>query len=435
MATDHQDILVVGGGMAGLEAAAELRSLGVGTLVIDGTAPGAGRSGWRSATPPHYPAMATQHLRLGGRSLAWHGVVLRIEEWALADWPAVVADSLRSDWYPAIERDLEAWRGEPLGRGLDADDELASALGSLTGRSWAAVPRAVRPGPDGPRAYTPLDRWSQDGVAPTVAHGSAVEVVVERGAVAGARLADGSMVSASVVLVAAGALESTRLVAQARQRPDQAYPGLTDHLVEGLVARLPAGAIPAPGFVFRPAVGGDRCAVFVLTAAAGEEVLLDAWVMGEQDRAGPGAVRFPAATAAPWSASVEPALAARDEEVLSAGRAHLEELWAAVGGGGRLSWPSFMASPTPFAQASSEAAAAGLGHVVPYAWPLGTVDHEGGTLPYGLELDDDGRVVDVPGLWVAGPSTFPRAGAANPSLTTLALARRTASACADAAVR
>ena len=62
----------------------------------------------------------------------------------------------------------------------------------------------------------------------------------------------------------------------------------------------------------------------------------------------------------------------------------------------------------------------------PVTWSntLGTEDHEGGTLPLGGILDDDGEFRSVRGLYAAGPATFPRLGAANPSLTTLALVHR-----------
>jgi hypothetical protein len=53
---------------------------------------------------------------------------------------------------------------------------------------------------------------------------------------------------------------------------------------------------------------------------------------------------------------------------------------------------------------------------------LGGEDHEGGTLPLGTVLDDRHRLAGIAGLYVAGPATFPRMGAANPGLTTMALA-------------
>ena len=64
---------------------------------------------------------------------------------------------------------------------------------------------------------------------------------------------------------------------------------------------------------------------------------------------------------------------------------------------------------------------------------LGTTHHESGTLWMGIEPNTsvtnlDGRFHHVSNAYVAGPALFPTLGSANPSLTALALARRTAQA-------
>lgn len=64
---------------------------------------------------------------------------------------------------------------------------------------------------------------------------------------------------------------------------------------------------------------------------------------------------------------------------------------------------------------------------------LGTTHHEAGTLWMGSDpatavTDLDGRFHHVANAYVAGPALFPTLGSANPSLTALALARRTAAA-------
>ncbi len=64
---------------------------------------------------------------------------------------------------------------------------------------------------------------------------------------------------------------------------------------------------------------------------------------------------------------------------------------------------------------------------------LGTTHHEAGTLWMGTNANDsvtnlDGRVHHVTNTYVAGPALFPTLGSANPSLTALALARRSAEA-------
>jgi hypothetical protein len=61
---------------------------------------------------------------------------------------------------------------------------------------------------------------------------------------------------------------------------------------------------------------------------------------------------------------------------------------------------------------------------------LGTTHHEAGTLfmgrPESSVTDINGRFHDVTNAYVAGPALFPTLGSANPSLTALTLARRTA---------
>lgn len=66
---------------------------------------------------------------------------------------------------------------------------------------------------------------------------------------------------------------------------------------------------------------------------------------------------------------------------------------------------------------------------------LGTTHHEAGTLWMGTTENDsvtnlDGRFHHISNAYVAGPALFPTLGSANPSLTAIALARRTASAIA-----
>ena len=69
---------------------------------------------------------------------------------------------------------------------------------------------------------------------------------------------------------------------------------------------------------------------------------------------------------------------------------------------------------------------------------LGSTHHEAGTLfagaPGSAATDLNGKLQGIANAYVAGPAVFPSLGSANPSLTALSLARRTARAIVSAAV-
>src|SRR5207248_1344969 len=73
----------------------------------------------------------------------------------------------------------------------------------------------------------------------------------------------------------------------------------------------------------------------------------------------------------------------------------------------------------------------------PWRDSLGSTHHEAGTLFAGAAgssiTDANGRFHGVTNAYVAGPALFPSLGSANPSLTALSLARRTADAIVAAA--
>jgi choline dehydrogenase-like flavoprotein len=85
--------------------------------------------------------------------------------------------------------------------------------------------------------------------------------------------------------------------------------------------------------------------------------------------------------------------------------------------------PRFPEEYVSFDEALAQAEAQ-PGTAVIYDATIGELDHESGGLPLGGEhVDVRGHLREAPGVAVAGPCLIPRAGAANPSLTTLALAR------------
>lgn len=444
------DAVVCGGGLAGLEAALVLAERSADVLVVDPSpgdeGPGRGVR-HTSSRPPHYAAGTPVGVGLGGRSLLWHGVALRLEDWALDDprWPVGVRSALRrpGGLYDEAVRDLESWSGTALDAPRsDGDLPLCELLRAAGCDAARPVPRAVRGGFDAEeRPYTPARDWQARHGDATSYDSEVIEVLPQQRTGWRVRVADAAglqqQVDCRAVVLAAGTMENTRLAAQLLGLHELS--GLHDHLVQGVVCVLPASRLALlprrDGFAMVSGDAGSRGNLFVRTRALPDPdlVLLDAWVMSEQLSSPSNVVRLRPSGGAPWRVEVAAAAAAEDQQALACGANWLQQV---VGhllpsgqpplrlGGARL------AEPRPFAVAREQALRGPVGQPHQYWWPLGTVDHEGGTLPLGGILDDVGQVRGHPGVYVVGPATFPRAGAANPSLTTIALARHTAYAVA-----
>lgn len=454
------DVVVVGAGLSGLEFARALVSTGVrDVLVLD--AGGEDRAcslrgaGLWSCCPPHYPVGASVD-RVGGRSLRWHGVVLRLEGWAWDDtWPDPARAALVGDGqslYGDVEHDLEAWAGRPLA-GTEQNRPGADLSSVALGTAARLVPQAVQRSGDGlsQRAYTPMDLchgWlghTDDSRLPRIRPESqALELLVSGGRVSGVRVQhcrSGAIeaIYTRAVVLAAGTLENTRLAARLSDPGTQvAFTGLSDHLVQGFLVRFPGAASsflsPIESLRYLPADPVSRSNLFARTrpfpGTPEDDLLLDVWAMGEQVRSSLNRVVFGAGRTR--SATVTPGLAPADHDVLAWQREALHQVWdtaasAVSNRSGTLRFPDFFTGGRPFEPALEEVAALPYATPLAYAWPLGTVDHESGTLPLGGEhVDETGQLRAVTGVYVVGPATFPRSGAANPSLTTLALARWTA---------
>jgi choline dehydrogenase-like flavoprotein len=462
------DVVVVGGGLAGLELAHQLHERGAHVIVLE-VGPGDERAHvnsqhapdealrrwlephrdpyfhqpWSSETPPHYTGSSGLRRRLGGRSLYWYGITLPMESWALRDprWPAAVVAELEDGWnggpglYGRLADHLERWANAgPL-----APEPRAPQV-ALGDRILRAAPRAVRPVGGGRwEAYSPLGYWGA-GAAPTLCCETEVlEIVVRAGRAVGARArAVGSgrvrEVPADAVVVGAGTIESSRLVLQARAAAGPLAPGrvtgLCDHLVQGVAVRVPAGTIAGEGPYVAPCPGA-RSNLFVSPEASGDGQVLDIRLIGEQLPSERSWVACAPRTSPPWPVRVHVELTEADREVLRAQRSILQEVWDALAAGGavhpaRLDFGDFDAPARTNGSLPEALAAVGEGVGVTWSSVLGTEDHESGTLPLGTVLDEHHEVVGVPGLFVVGPACFPRSGAANPSLTTLALAHRLA---------
>lgn len=483
-------ILIVGGGLAGLQVARELEHRGLSeAIVIEGgpaddlrhvhtahppaqarrvwLAPEHDpcfRRRWTTRTPPHYSGLSGLRQRLGGRSLYWHGVVLPIEPWALREpwWPRALIADLCDSWqqgaglYERVQRELHEWRnlGSP---GSPAEE---SPVFDIADYSWRLTPRAVRRGARESgrwHAYSPLDHWrdAETGavrrrppglrffadleVIQVVIRGSAARGVVVRPK--GRREPLG--IQADAVVLAAGTLENARLAIQAltdaRALATPRLTGLADHLVQGVWVRLapPHSARWQKRFPlgsFYATCPEARSNLFLeLEPLNDGELFVDLQLTGEQLPSSANEVRCEPGDEGPWPVTVHAATAPEDRAVLAAQQRILEKVWRTLGlaldlPAGTLAFADYdrPARLNPFLLDGP------IGHA-PVTWcnSLGTEDHEGGTLPLGGLLTDDHEFAAISGLFAAGPSSFPRLGAANPGLTVLALARRLAAKLAD----
>jgi len=213
---------------------------------------------------------------------------------------------------------------------------------------------------------------------------------------------------------------------------------LFDHIVQGFVVRLPARLLPLPqlgsGVLLSAIIPGDetkRSNLFVTAELQGDSWFLDAWEMGEQLPSGSNWVEFsiPSKDQTPL---VHIGLSSEDMAVIEQQQGSLNELWSRLTEMADVS-KSELVFQVYGGQDNTYAGivrSGGLGthdqRVRTYYCPLGTIDHEAGTMPYGIMLDNKGRLQGGEQIRVVGPASFPRMGAANPSLTTIAIARRTA---------
>lgn len=464
------ETLVIGAGMAGLATAAEIGRRDGGSVAVLEAGPDRGRTHvqnqyssaealrlWlRPDTDPDfrrpyesaggvYRDLAGLRRRVGGRSLYWGGVLLPVERWALSEeWPDAVVKELTETWdggpslYERVVDDVVGWGAEPPG-----------AAGLTVGElEFGRTPHATRTEPGGGwSAFSPLAWWDEDGDprvrrVPILAGHDVLAVRVERGRVTGVvvRAEDGELrdLRANRVVLAAGTVVNSRLAIQAladsgADAPRE-LPGLVDKISQGFNVAVDAERLPdavraaaRAGHVHhRTGTARTRSNQFVrFSEGADGTVNLDSWTMGEQRRGPHGRVRCDRGDAWPWPTTVHARLEAADEAVRTAQQHLLGELWAETA---RLL--GVPAEPLVFApehgspDLADRLTAARTPTPRTYSFPLGSEQHEGGTLAFGEVLDQDHQFTAVAGLYACGPSVMPRTGAANPSMTTLALGKR-----------
>ncbi|MCS4592680.1 hypothetical protein KTJ89_06740 [Brevibacterium sediminis] len=463
--------IIVGGGFAGLELAKSLSWLGVSDVIVleKGSSNGrnlhnnvtmndteaaniwlnyktdpAYRQSWNSGHPPHYDYGSGERSLLGGRSLYWSGVVLPIERWALRDWP------------PALVAEL---CGNQRDGGLygEIQSELVQQLPSRRGRCIEAfglvfgeTPKAITDIDDSHWfAYSPLDHWRHpvSGESPGMPGQSnfrlnreVLKLDARDGQIQGVQTVnkDGQYeyYRSSTVVLAAGTIPSAKLAIDSEILVDDTAVGIADHIVQGFWVKLDRDKANALGtliptgswvaFLPEPV----RSNIFVELKRAREEspLYLDIKLTGEQQRLTTNTITLDGSGTPVVAAS----LSSADKSLIQHQRRHLSAMWSEI-------CKTIGIAPHPLDFAPYELQSTGNSALIdgtlsrisentPLTWSnfLGTEDHESGSLAIGEVVDQDLEFRSVKGLYAVGPSVFPRTGAANPTLTTIALARRLA---------
>ena len=408
---------------------------------------------WRpyTANGVGFTGIAGLRRRLGGRSLYWHGVVMPIEDWALAEgWPAEVVRDLTVGWaggpplFDRVEADLAAWA---YGSGTTLVTHGDSI--NLAGYHFQSAPRAVRPamGGSGWEAYSPLFDLTDD--IELLCGGYVREVLQADQAIDGVRVdtPTGTYdIQASRVVLAAGTVENSRLAIQALAMndllPAPILSGLVDKIAQGFVATFALDDLPADlrqaalvgRVLVTPTAGPIRSNLFLVASTNRFGIaVIDVYLMGEQHPSASGVVSCKPGSQSPWPVSVRCEPCVGDALVITRQRDELRRVWevlCAITGtaSSELAFAEGLGSAFGSADLPSRLQRARRLQLpsapCTYAFPLGSEQHEAGTLPFGSILDDQQQFHAIPGLFAVGPCCFPRTGAANPAMTILALSMR-----------
>ncbi|MGK8487782.1 GMC oxidoreductase [Nocardia asiatica] len=250
-------------------------------------------------------------------------------------------------------------------------------------------------------------------------------------------------VRCGTVVLAGGTIECSRLAIQALQPAGllekARLDGLSDKIVHGFIAPLDAATLPpevvrlADEEAFLYARGDEtlRSNLFVrLSRNTVGAVLVDVWAMGEQLAGEHGTVECEPGAGLRWETTVRAECSATDRESIARQRDELTAVWSAFAkesglAGSALKFPEFDQPERTLENVLPRLGALSPGQP-PVTWsgPLGSEYHESGTLAFGRMLNARHEVRGMRDLYVAGPAAYPRPGAANPSLTNLALAKR-----------
>ncbi|EMQ2080227.1 GMC family oxidoreductase [Yersinia enterocolitica] len=480
---DKIDILILGGGMSGLELAKHLNNREVENIAIIEAGPAddcnhinAGEDfqradefwkneeldkyayrSWQSLSEPHYSKGTCLRRRVGGRSLYWHGVILPIEAETLKYWPAKIANDLTESWlggpslYTQVQSEILAWAE----KSYDADYRFKFA-----DFEFKVAPQVTRILGEDERweAYSPLSYWEQDNTLntpPLIISGyEAIALIITNGKCIGAKLKNRVSneihhVLADKCVLALGTIENSRLATQALYDSgiliEKKLTGLVDHIVQGFNVTIEHDKVPDKfkklidnhphTLFFSPSLSSERFNLFFTINKSDLGIELEVWTMGEQIPSIHANISI-ATNGETMPLSISCDLGDADDALIKQEKYELDIFWREVCKNAKIPF-----EPLDF-QSRFIIHARTMGDVhnqmrsplrkvnynVPITWisPLGTENHEGSTLPLGEILNDNHEFNQINNLFAIGPSTFPRPGAANPSLTTLALSRRLA---------
>lgn len=489
------DIVIIGGGLNGLQLASDLYSLGErNVLVIEAGDHvesrhvfyeyGAEKATkiwldpehndpsmwvpWMSETPPHYSSWGGLRRKLGGRSLYWHGVCIRLEPWALNEswWPDEIVNDLTRSWkggpplYDLLETEIDLWRKfAPEIKANDSTLYSAEIFNQMGYNNAEMVRGMVRHFMDNGKvrfaAYTPLELWTENRTSEELAQIGCnlfVQMIItDKSTARGVRVTnrftnETKDIYAKKIILAAGTIENSRLVIQSLSNEKQllqpSLGGLSDHIVQGYFVKVPFADLN-PGLISKMQPGPlylvekndiSKSNIFAqFSFDNNKDVNFEVWAMGEQSPNEKNYVKCNPQNTMPWTTSVSASLSDIDIQVFNEQRNELQALWdkftriLGTREGSKINFVDF-ADPDNTLQNVVINPQQNIEYCTPvsYVSHLGTVEHEGCTLAFGKVIDRNNQVIGIDGLYVIGPCTFPRLGAANPGLTSFALIRRLA---------
>lgn len=446
-------VAVLGGGLAGLEAAISLAGGSTVEVIERGPTIRRHHVNWDTKAYPGdakiqrwtgdgWGAGGGLAERLGGRSLCYHGVLLPIESDALADWPAECVDALvgPGGYYERIMQRLKPSYPE-----LHPEGAPAAPLAAL---GFRRVPQAARFCGETGRfeAYSPL----------VAVHRLATnsQVRISRGTVqrlrsmrsgrwlvdvigAGGQTATTGPFDACVL--ACSAIENVRILSATLDRALTTQ--ITDHFALGTLVRLPPGPPLEPfrhsmlwaGYRRLPELAAN---VFVHEAApvlpSGDRILdICAVVEQSTSRGGYSALTVERrADDRPASVHINGRIAEADRCRLGAVSRTVVDLARRLSAGELLALDGGPDDEPSYDSALERILGGAAGRYARYAFPYGAFEHESCTHPLGADgpigVSSACEVQELPGVYVVGPGSFPRPGAANPALTVLALSQAVA---------